>query len=381
MTLQELRTKNKITLTALAATQEPEAEPEQTRKEEMTIRAGRQRWSFGEKCLYQLEIQDKNGAIQIITKPLALKVWPIEMFHRIENDEYGVRYRYITRDGQERYATLPASSYVDVRAASQASAQAARRGVQIYPKTKSLFAMGLGHWSAQSRERMIKLVRTPGWHKEKQLYVNGNTIFGGKDWFADEMHPAIVRRSARQGDVEAWTTRFSELFCTPGLLATLGLSLAGPLVGKLDMISFGFHLHGHSSFGKSTAARLAASVWGAPSAMMQSWDCTLRALEGLADVADGGCMVLDELKRFRGDEESLSAAIHGLCSVQGRSRLLQNGALAHQRQWQNTILSTGEVSIRDSLGNRFQGGHRVRMIDVEIGNGDLTKDAEHAKAL
>ena len=50
-----------------------------------------------------------------------------------------------------------------------------------------------------------------------------------------------------------------------------GAALAAPLVCLLGMESGGFHLFGDSRDGKSTAARLALSVWGNPSTLMVSW--------------------------------------------------------------------------------------------------------------
>lgn len=112
--------------------------------------------------------------------------------------------------------------------------------------------------------------------------------------------------------------------------------------------------------------------------MFQTWNAGRRALEGLADPANGACLILDEIKNFGGKPEHLSEAIHSLCSQQGRARMAPDGKLLQQRRWENTILSTGEVRTRDLLGSHFQGGHRVRMIDVWVGAGDLTRSREHA---
>lgn len=97
--------------------------------------------------------------------------------------------------------------------------------------------------------------------------------------------------------------------------------------------------------------------------------------------ASGACLVLDEVARYQGDGERLGRLVHALCSLQGRQRARQDGGRAEQRSWRLTVLSNGEQSIASRIGNKMQGGHGVRAMDVPIARGELTCDAAHAIAI
>ena len=50
--------------------------------------------------------------------------------------------------------------------------------------------------------------------------------------------------------------------------------MAAPFLALLNEEGGGFHLAGDSSKGKTTAARLALSVWGDPETTKGNWDTT-----------------------------------------------------------------------------------------------------------
>lgn len=357
----------------------PEVEKPWSEDLTLEVNVGNRRFTFGRDCA--LHMEKRIDGEMIPTKvPFARCVWPREKYLQVEDGEFGVRYLFRDHAGEMRHGVLPHGATVDAGAASKAAGQAASKGVQVAPESKSLFAVALGHWG-KTAQKHISLVRTPGWHRDQSVYVNGSRIFGGRNWKSDETAPGIEARSGRSGDIEQWKKQSRELISTPGIRAALGLSLAGPLVGMLNVVPFGVHFCGDSSHGKSTAARLAASVWGNPQTLFQTWNAGRRALEGLADPSNGAVLVLDEIKNFDGKPEHLSAAIHSLCSQQGRARMAPDGTLLQQRRWENTLLSTGEVRTRDLLGQWYQGGHRVRMADAWISSGDLTTSKEHAAKL
>lgn len=349
-------------------------QPKQDSNADVIVEVGSRTFVFGQQCYVEQE-KKVDGEVRPVKSFFASQVWPEQKYHQIEDDQFGVRFRFCDHRGEWRHGIIPHGATIDNSAASNASSKAASAGVQIAPGSKGAFAQALGFWAEQSDD-LVSLVRTPGWHEH--VYVNGTNIYGATNWFADEMDKAIQRRSCRAGTLAKWKDLAKDALTTNGMLAALGISMVGPMVGLLDVVPFGLHLCGYSSHGKSTAARLAASLWGDPVGMFQSWDTTLRALEALADAADGACLVLDEIKRFEGDSKDLSSAIHSICSQQGRARLDMDSSLKNQKRWENTVLSTGEVRTQDMLGEHFQGGHRVRLVDVWVEAGDLTASAAHA---
>ena len=79
------------------------------------------------------------------------------------------------------------------------------------------------------------------------------------------------------------------------LCLAVGTALAAPLIGLLGMEAGGFHLFGDSRDGKSTAARIALSIWGNPAALMQTWTGTAHGFTNLANARNDGLLVLDEI--------------------------------------------------------------------------------------
>ena len=99
----------------------------------------------------------------------------------------------------------------------------------------------------------------------------------------------------------------------------MGTALAAPLIGLLGMEAGGFHLFGDSRNGKSTAARIALSIWGNPAALMQTWTGTAHGFTNLANARNGGLLVLDEIGQANARQVSQTAysVINGVSKVQG----------------------------------------------------------------
>ena len=96
-------------------------------------------------------------------------------------------------------------------------------------------------------------------------------------------------------DAAAWRDRIGAL-CVGNsrLVFAVACAFAGPLLRPAGMESGGFHIRGDSSSGKTTALRLAASVYGGPS-YMQRWRTTDNALEAIAAQHCDSLLILDEL--------------------------------------------------------------------------------------
>ena len=82
------------------------------------------------------------------------------------------------------------------------------------------------------------------------------------------------------------------------LVFALSVAFAGPLANVAGEDSGGFHIRGGTSIGKSTALKVAASVWGDPVAYPRLWRATANGLEGLAALHNDGLLILDELSQI-----------------------------------------------------------------------------------
>ena len=77
----------------------------------------------------------------------------------------------------------------------------------------------------------------------------------------------------------------------------------------------------------------------------------------------------------------MGSAIYDLMSQQGRLRLTQTGEQKQRREWGFSMISNGEISVMDIVGDNLKGGQMVRLMDVEIEKGELTIDAGHANRI
>lgn len=343
---------------------------------------GRLRFGAGECSEIKRVLRDGEFVNQ--TTVLGRDIWPLAIYTQREDGSFGVRIQYRDPHGALHQTVVSAAGYSGARQAASVGADLARQGVQIATGKGSELVLAIGAYaeSEEPRPRVV-VVTTSGWHKvgATWAYVMGQAVLGAQGWSPDEQAPAIRSRLGRSGSLDAWRAGAEQHLVTAGLEVAYGMALAGSLVERLGATPWLLHFWGRSSCGKSSAARVAAAVWGPINETLQSWDTTGVGLEILAENANGSCLVLDELGRFRGDAFAVARAVHTLGSIQGRQRAKQDGSRGHQRQWRGCTLSTGEVSMASRLGPQLQGGHAVRALDLHVEIGAVTQDAAHSRAV
>ena len=167
------------------------------------------------------------------------------------------------------------------------------------------------------------------------------------------------------------------------LCLAVGAALAAPLVCLLGIESGGFHLFGDSRDGKSTAARLALSVWGNPSALMVSWTGTSHGFSNLANARNDGLLVLDEIGQAnpRHVSHTAYAVINGIAKIQGA----KDGGNRETARWRILLLSTGEKPMDGFLqANRadWNAGQAARLpsLPSDAGKGLGIFDTLHGTA-
>lgn len=154
------------------------------------------------------------------------------------------------------------------------------------------------------------------------------------------------------------------------LILGLCAAFAAPLLGRLGMEGGGFHLRGPSSVGKTTALRVAGSVWGGPT-YHRTWSATGNGLEGIALAHNDGLLCLDELGQLPAREAA--AVAYMLANGQGKQRAGRSGDARATATWRTMVLSTGEIGLADKLaedgGRALTAGQAVRLVDIEADAG------------
>jgi putative DNA primase/helicase len=147
---------------------------------------------------------------------------------------------------------------------------------------------------------------------------------------------------AQRGTLEGWRASIGRHCADNARLAFfLSLAFAGPLLAWAPGTDGGgFHLVGDSSTGKTTALRVAASLWGGRN-YLQRWRATDNGLEALAAQHSDALLCLDELAQL--DARVAGEAAYMLANGQGKSRAGRTGAARLRAIWRVLFASAGEV--------------------------------------
>ncbi|MBK6850851.1 MAG: DUF927 domain-containing protein [Burkholderiales bacterium] len=219
----------------------------------------------------------------------------------------------------------------------------------------------------------VRLVDRVGWQGRAYVLPHETlTAPAGDD--ADDFSQRLMFHSdapmedtfTRRGTLAQWQERVGR-YC-PGnsrLIFAAAVALAGPVVAWVPgMESGGFHLRGDSSCGKTTALRVAASVWGGRE-YLQRWRATDNGLEAQAAQHSDGVLVLDELGQL--DAKVAGESAYMLANGQGKARAGRNGGARPRLSWRLLWLSAGEIPLAQHMaeaGKRIRAGQELRMIDM-----------------
>lgn len=206
-----------------------------------------------------------------------------------------------------------------------------------------------------------------GWSGEAYILAGGEAINADGTNILYNGDTSQKDGYTEKGSLKEWqeqAARYAEN--NSRLCLALGLSMAAPFLALLNEEGGGFHLAGDSSKGKTTAARLALSVWGDPAATMGNWDATSLGLQNVALARNDGLLVLDEIGQStdpRKIPQMVYSVINGVSKTQGA----KDGGNRRQKTWRNLILSTGEINPESLIGDRAQwkAGNHVRLPDIQ----------------
>lgn len=168
-----------------------------------------------------------------------------------------------------------------------------------------------------------------------------------------------------KGAHELWRERVAALCVGNSRLAfAVACAFAGPLLRPAGVESGGFHFRGDSSSGKTTALKVASSVYGGPS-YLQRWRTTDNALEAIAAQHSDCLLILDELAQV--DPKTAGECAYMLANEQSKARATRTGAPRARLAWRLLFLSAGELGLADHMSEgmkRTRTGQEVRMADI-----------------
>jgi putative DNA primase/helicase len=204
-------------------------------------------------------------------------------------------------------------------------------------------------------------------------------------------HPALAAYGSA-GDGEEWKRQVARAERNVLVVFGAAAGLAATMLQVSGSENCGFHLHGLSSSGKTTACQVGMSVWGCaadPQAthkptLFQTWAATNNGREVMAASCSGGPMFLDEIGSM---PQGLALAIYPLLNGRGKTRMTEYGGMRPQHTWRVLVLSTGEISVFERVMQEPQRqammGELVRFPEIPTDNTprDLSLTPEQAQEL
>ena len=203
-----------------------------------------------------------------------------------------------------------------------------------------------------------------GWHGAA-FVLPGETLGDAGERIVYQTDGAAENTLRQRGELVQWQERIARpCVGNSRLVFAVACALAGPALRLLRVDSGGFHLRGDSSCGKTTALRVAASVYGGAS-YMQRWRATDNALEAIAAQHCDLTLILDELAQV--DPKTAGECAYMLANETSKARSTRTGQARPRLSWRLLFLSAGEVGLAAHMaeGNkRARVGQELRMADV-----------------
>jgi putative DNA primase/helicase len=283
------------------------------------------------------------------------------------NGEWGRLLEWKDDDGNTHYWAMPLELLEGD--GSDVRRELARLGLQI---SSSQTERGLlsAYIKVSPVETRARCVESLGWNAGVFVTPSGSIGESAELKVFQNSH-AIEPAYSVSGTAEEWRDNVASIAQGNSRLTfAISVAFAGALADIANEDSGGFHFRGGSSSGKSTALRLAASVWGNPSKYVRLWRSTVNGLEGMAAMHNDGLLILDEISQI--DPAAAGDAAYMLANGQGKVRAQRNGLARAPQRWRLLFLSAGEESltaIMSRAGKRTSAGQEIRLADIEADAG------------
>src|SRR5436190_14145955 len=294
----------------------------------------------------------------------------IEVTAKIRDKEsagWGLVVRLVDPDGQDKQIIVPWRDLNVTSGERDPVGKLRDQGLQLYATGA---ASELRDFLTRSTPAAIaRSIDRSGWQGDAAFALPGRIIGSPKEpliWAGDQSDSAVYQTAGTLADWQAKIARPAAAH--PMLVAALCHGLVGPMLDLCDADGFGIHLFGKSSSGKTTAAAIAASIWGPPERFVRSWRTTVNGLEGVAAAQNEVLLVQDELKQAAPEE--VAQALYMISQGRGKQRAVRSGRARSLKTWNVPYISTGEIAtqayVNSAYGSKATAGQQVRCLDIRV---------------
>ncbi len=237
-----------------------------------------------------------------------------------------------------------------------------RLGLQIAPGMKARQRL-IEYITTTQPDTRARCVTKTGWY-QNVFVLPDHTIGASREpviYQADN----LINPYQQSGTLADWQHHIAA-YCAGNsrLVLAVACGFAAILLHPAGAESGGLHFVGESSTGKTTALKVAASVFGAPD-YLQRWRATTNGIESLAALRSDTLLVLDELSQV--DPKEAGEIAYMLANGSGKARAGKNGAARSRQEWRLLFLSAGEVGLAQHIreaGKKAKAGQTVRLVDI-----------------
>lgn len=302
-------------------------------------------YAYNPDNLVSLVMTDDQGVqtLEPVTSFLMEKPW-------LQQDPPVLNFTTQTHKGHERQIRLPYEAISDKSAFGKTMA---RQGMLVGDGEKKGLGDFFVSWIEKMRGDAKNVVNSQpfGW-ATKGGKIEG-FVYAGHMWSAAVPRPSanpdpvLTSQYSPAGALDPWK-QAAKLITNqnrPALDAILASAFAAPLVRFTGQTGLFLSTYStHSGIGKSTALKVAQSVWGHPQRAIQSLDDTQNAV--LRKIGDTKNLPLfwDELKTERDTERFVNLAFQ-LSLGKEKSRLAADTSYREPGTWQTLLCSTSNSSI------------------------------------
>lgn len=223
-----------------------------------------------------------------------------------------------------------------------------------------------------STEKRIRCTDIVGWSGEVFVLPN-RTIGEPQEPILYQSNLNVTNLFREQGTLAGWKELSSLCNGNSRLLLAVSVAFASTLLKLSQNENCGFHLMGSSSEGKTTALRLAASVFGGRE-YMHRWNATINGLEAIASAHSDTVLILDELGQV--DAKQAGEIAYMLANGSGKQRANRIGKACNKARWRSLFLSSGEIDLAQHMqetGKQARTGQQIRLLsfnsNAEKGHG------------
>lgn len=277
------------------------------------------------------------------------------------NEDWGYLLEFNDGDGNAKRWAMPASMLAGD--GTQYRAVLLSMGLRIGAGTAAKNHLTV-YIQTERTDKRVRCTERTGWHGN--VYVMPDRTIGeGEEKVIFQAASGVVSQFKQRGALADWREQVAML-CRGNsrMVFCLSAAFAAPLLHLARVPSGGFHIWGDSSSGKSTAFKVAGSVFGGKD-YPRNWRMTDNALETVAVQHSDTLLLLDEIAQV--DPKVVGDIVYMLSNETGKGRATQTALARKVATWRLLFLSDGEVSLANHMeqaGKGTKAGHDVRMAHI-----------------